>query len=292
MSQILFNQKLPLNFQPQKLDLAVTDLLQISRKKAQKMVDLGLVMVNHKRANRRSQMVKGEDFLQVLKLPEIENKNIEILFQNDQFLVINKPSGLSLEAKSNQLNQSLLPILKKQLKLQDLFLVHRLDTETSGCLIISKNEANQEEFLKKFKSKEIQKKYVAICLGLTDKTTGTIDKPLARVRAGVNKYHVDENGVWSKTDYKVLKSNFNEKMSLVELVPKTGRSHQIRVHLSSMGLPILGDKVYATISHSKQTLATHLMLHSLSITFDFAGQKYELTAKYDPEFVKIRDQYL
>lgn len=182
--------------------------------------------------------------------PEIKDLRDLILYQDQLIIVLNKPHGIPVHGGP-----------KKGESLEDYFetvrfdykemprLAHRLDRDTSGCLVLGRNDRALRKMGKLFESGQVKKTYWAIAAGKwTHGDSGTIDRPLAKIKlpkgwsmqpAG----HGDPTAQSAITDFKVLK-RINDDLTLVELYPQTGRTHQIRVHLQYLGCPILGDWLY------------------------------------------------
>ncbi len=168
--------------------------------------------------------------------PKEYNMEIEVVYEDDYFAVINKPAGIPVSGNQYRTIQNALLGTIKTSQEEDALRwpkpVHRLDSPTSGLLIIAKTARALVKLGQQFEGKQIQKKYCAIVIGKTHES-GAIDFEI--------------EGLKSKTNYKLIRfvpSLRNEFLSLVELFPKTGRTHQIRIHLSQLGYPILGDKIY------------------------------------------------
>ncbi len=201
-------------------------------------------------------------------LEDKKKQEIPILYQDEFLLVINKPVGVTSAQKE----------LEKLLNLKVL-LVHRLDKLTSGLLILAKTKEAQAGLEKLFFNKEIEKHYLAIVHGQLIKPRGVIDKPLSlkkRYDGGV-LYKTSQYGKSAVTSWEKVTGTKNETLLLLK--PKTGRTHQIRVHLDSIGRPIMGDPQYGT----KITSTLHvprLMLHARKISFNhpLLNKKIEIIA--------------
>ena len=193
----------------------------------------------------------------------------------DDFLALNKPSGLPVQGGSKitkHIDGLLEPAFGKGKK---FFLVHRLDRDTTGALLVAKNRIYAKKFSNYFKDNKITKKYLAIVCGKLEDKKGVIDLPLLKAKvSNEEKVIVDyDKGLKSVTKFKLLGSH--ENFSFVLLSPVTGRTHQLRVHLSELGFPILGDKKYGgvTVLNFKEDQRATLQLHCLQLIFPYKLNK-------------------
>lgn len=212
--------------------------------------------------------------------PEIIKKiKNAIIFQDENLIVIDKPSGLAVQGGSG-INFSVddaLPFLKFD-EVQTPKLVHRLDKDTGGLLLIARNRAAADILTEGFRNKKISKVYLALVKGILSKKEGKIDIALTKKYHGEEeKTYPDQSGKEAITYFKVLKSSERLNCSLLELRPITGRTHQLRVHCKEIGHPIIGDGKYGGKSAFGEGLPNRLCLHSYQITIDdFFGKKLDL----------------
>lgn len=202
---------------------------------------------------------------------------LETLYEDKNVLVVNKPAGLLSMAKGQ---------FTEEPTLEDYgLLVHRLDRDTSGVVILAKNEDTRAFLQRQFQERKTHKTYIAIVLGRPKLDTALIDLPIARNLKRPTTFLVDPKGKPAQTSYKVLESN--NKYSLLELKPVTGRTHQLRVHLRYLNCLILGDPVYG----NDKTPKTRLFLHAASLEITIPGtphnQRKTFTAPLPEEFTKI-----
>lgn len=278
-----------------RLDKFLCKKLDISFGLAQKLIRQKKVHVNNRSAEFSYKVAAG-DVLEIdstlkdryQKSPKLisssEKKKFfdSIIYQDDSIIVINKPSGIAVQGGS-KIKTSIDDIVKEQ-KWQ---LVHRLDRDTSGLLLIAKNSTSAEHLINKFKDKQIKKTYLALVLGIVKKDSGTIDIALIKKHDGkIEKVFADQkNGKKAITDFKVIK-RFSD-FSLLELQPVTGRTHQIRVHLKEIGYPIINDVKYGGMKVKRRDIADSLCLHSFKIGFRNQNNK-NIALKTDfPNFVKV-----
>lgn len=193
------------------------------------------------------------------------NIPLNIVYEDECLLIINKPPNIAIHPSMLHYDNSLSNGVKYYFNLIGLHKkirpVNRLDRNTSGLVIFAKNEYVQEFLIKEMQSKTFSKEYLAILEGTLDKKQGTINAPIARKKDSIIERCIDNSGDNSITHYKVLKEFDN--FSLVNFKLETGRTHQIRVHSSYIGHPILGDDLYG----NKSNLINRQALHSYKISF-------------------------
>lgn len=185
--------------------------------------------------------------------------NLNIVFEDDWLLIINKPAGIAVHPSILHYSDSLCNGirfyfdkigLKKKVRP-----VNRLDLNTSGLVVFAKCEYIQECLISQMKNNEFKKEYLAVCNGIFEKKSGTINLPIARKENSIIERCISEDGQPSITHYEVLKEFDN--YSLVKCSLETGRTHQIRVHMSAIGHPLLGDSLYGSISDLIDRQALH-----------------------------------
>lgn len=208
-----------------------------------------------------------------LDVPKRETPpDLKPLYEDDNVIVLNKPAGLLSMAKGEFTTEP---------TLEDYgLLVHRLDRDTSGVVILAKNEATQSYLRKQFQDRKTHKTYYAIVEGRPKLDEAKIDLPIERSIKSPTTFIVSPSGKPSVTFYKVLKSD--DKYSLLELKPITGRTHQLRVHLKYLGHPILGDRVYG----DKEAKRLFLHAGSLEITIP-GGERKIFEAPLPKEFENV-----
>lgn len=214
---------------------------------------------------------------------KIENKNLDILYEDDDLIIINKePFMVTHTAKDDSegtlLNYLLSYFHDNNIKRKVRF-INRLDRDTSGIVVASKNSFAQDKISAEFRD-VVEKKYLAICQGIFDEKEGTIDAPIATSEDNIRREVNYVIGKKSITSYKVIEEYDN--MSLVLLTLHTGRTHQIRVHLSHLGHPIIGDSLYG----KKSDLINRQALHSYSIKLKLPrnNKEIEIFAKPPEDF--------
>jgi 23S rRNA pseudouridine1911/1915/1917 synthase len=237
-----------------RIDVFLAAELDYTRSYIKKLIVDGLVFVNGKTV-KPSYKVKENDEV-VLNIPEAEkidvlpeNIPLDILYEDDDIIVINKPQGMVVHPApgnySGTLVNALLYHCKNLSGINGILrpgIVHRLDKDTSGVMVVAKNDKAHISLSNQIKERSVFKKYVAIVEGVIKDEEGKIEAPIGRHPVDRKKMAVIEDGRYALTLYKVLE-RFKEN-TLVEAVIKTGRTHQIRVHMAYIGHPIVGDHVY------------------------------------------------
>ena len=272
-----------------RLDKVLVSILGESRSQVSKLIKIGAVKVNGKNISKSSNIVEEGDVVEYLlpKVKQSESKKIdfdvEILYEDDDILIINKPAGLVVHPAPS-LNEATLVdwLINKGISLSTLAgeerhgIVHRIDRGTSGVLAIAKNNNAHRVLAEELKSKEMGRFYLAI-IDKPLKNDITIDKPIARNPHNRLKMAIIENGREAKTDFIKISQAINSESELIGAKLYTGRTHQIRVHLSSIGRHILGDKVYG----SKKALDdTRVFLHAyiMRLTHPVNGKQLIINA--------------
>lgn len=258
----------------------------ISRSLWQKYIKAGYVSVNSKVVTTPKFEVDETDEI-ALDLPEKEQADVDlpILYEDDDVIVVNKPSGLLTHAKGGLSDESTVAeiIRPKTSFATDTDrpgIVHRLDRDTSGLLIIAKNPESAAHLQRQFAERTAKKTYIAITDGKPKLNAAKIDLPIGRNPSAPSTFRIDPNGKPAQTTYHVLAEN--DAQSLVELKPTTGRTHQLRVHLTHLNAPILGDRVYGKSSDCR------MMLHAqkLEITLP-SGERKVFEAAIPDEFKRF-----
>ncbi|MFZ1742223.1 MAG: RNA pseudouridine synthase [Pontixanthobacter sp.] len=198
---------------------------------------------------------------------------IPIVFEDGEALVINKPAGLPVDPPRN--GGTCLADYYEGLKLgfhRMPVAVHRLDTDTSGCLLLARNPKAVKRFARAFEERLVTKRYLGIISGELDEQEGTIDLPLGKISSAEQGWRMvhDPDGKPSVTHWKVLA--VKDGNSLIEFRPETGRTHQIRIHAATgLGTALLGDPVYGPV-HGENFGAKRTMLHAAAITVERGGK--------------------
>lgn len=290
MIEVLENEKV-------RIDNYLSDKLDISRSKVQKLIKDGNVLVNGQSVNVSYKVKIGDVIEYSLDLNEDtditpEDIPIDIVYEDADLLVINKASGMVVHPAPGHYTGTLVNALLYRFNLNSgeanrPGIVHRLDKDTSGLMLVAKNEFTHEKLSEMISKKDVERKYLAIVDGLIKHDTGTIDAPIGRDTNNRQKMAVtDVNGKDSITHFKVLERFDNN--TFIECILETGRTHQIRVHMNYIGYPINNDPLYG---RGKATEFGQ-MLHSYSIKFNHPRTGKELSFRVDPpkEFMDKLDE--
>ena len=210
------------------------------------------------------------------------HSDIEVIYEDDSILAVNKPAGLLTTPGRGENKQDCL-VSRAQLSHPDVLVVHRLDMDTSGLILFARNKTQQALLSQLFAQREIAKTYQAICYGVVEQDEGTIELPLITDWPNRPKQKVDhEQGKVALTRFSVTERNVSCAQTRLALYPLTGRSHQLRVHLQSIGHPIVGDRLYAE-PHIQQE-HTRLMLHASNLQFTHPVTQKMLDLSCSPPF--------
>ena len=203
-----------------------------------------------------------------------------LLYRDGLMLVIDKPAGLPVHAGpgSGDNLENYFDALKFGLP-RSPTLAHRLDRDTSGCLVLGRHPKALRKLGKLFSDGKVEKTYWALCKGVPEKLSGTIDAPLKKEQRGKGwRVEIADDGQPARTTYRVLAQK--DGLSFIEAKPKTGRTHQIRVHLASIGAPILGDPQYGDLSAEER--AQPMMLHAQRVIVPISKNKEPVRIDAEP----------
>ena len=262
-----------------RLDEYVKNKFDVSRSKAQKLNADNLVLVNKEHKN-NSYIVEENDIVELIENKEYipskfksENIPLDIVYEDKDLVIINKPSGMVVHPASGNYENTLVNALIYRYNLDDTNvrsgIAHRIDKDTSGLVIVAKNDKTLELLTDMFKNKEIKKTYVAIVDGVINNKSATINAPITRDVKDRKKMMVGKDGKNSITHFYVLKTFKNN--TYISLNLETGRTHQIRVHMAYIGHPVTNDKVYG-----KENTSFGQYLHASKLEFIHPITKKEI----------------
>ncbi len=248
---------------------------EMTRSHLKKLIDAGNILLNGKKCKAGEKLKEGDvvsyDFEEVKPLNvSAENIEFEIVYQDQDIIVINKPQGLVVHpcssTKSGTLVNGLLYKIKDLSGINGVLrpgIVHRLDKNTSGLMVVAKNDLAHISLAKQIKDKTCKRQYLALCEGVFGKPDGKIETFIERSKSDRKKMAVSEKGKIAITNYRVIKVFPNSRKSLVEFSLETGRTHQIRVHCKMINHPIIGDDVYGKADKR----LNGQLLHSYKMSF-------------------------
>ena len=299
------NLKVDANNDQRRLDnFLIYKFPNLPKSKIYSMIRKGEIRINSKRCKAQTKISLGDEirlppYLESEKRdnnfknlpPKIEKliKNA-IIFDDDDFIVINKPEGISVHGGSGQ-KFSLIDGVRSIYSSNDIDLCHRLDKETSGCIVLSKNKLFLKHFNGLLRTKKITKTYLAIICGKLKKSMTVTDKLIARRRNNIKTSLVDDSGKEALSIFNPIKIYKN--YTLVEIEILTGKLHQIRAHAESIKHPVLGDFKYGNINLFKEFYRLNptfkrLALHSQSIAFlNIDDQQHLFVADLSDDFQRV-----
>ena len=254
-----------------------------SRSTWQKYLEAGYVSVNGVVETSAKRLLDEDDEVttHIPAQPTHDDHTLPIVFKDDNVIVINKPVGILSHSKGAMNDEFTVADFFRRYSTYHLEtnrpgIIHRLDRDTSGILIGALNDNTATLLGRQFSDRKVKKTYMAVVDGILKQPEALIDLPIGRNPKSPSQFRVDPNGKAAQTVYKVIKTDGEH--SLVELRPRTGRTHQLRVHMAHLGTPIHGDKVYGKA-------ADRLYLHAAALEITIPeGQRRTFTAATPPEF--------
>lgn len=280
-----------------RIDSYLASKLDISRSKIQKLIKENKILVNDKETS-SSYKVELDDTITINDELDFsidikgEDIPLDIVYENDDLLVINKPSGMVVHPAPGNYSGTLVNALVGRFNLSNdeirPGIVHRLDKDTSGLMLVAKNDWAHDKLSEMIKDRIVKRTYIALVEGVINHETGTIDAPIGRTMENREKMMITEiNSKEAITHFRVLKRF--KKHTLIECQLETGRTHQIRVHMSYINHPVVNDPVYGK-KVSNNTFGQ--LLHSTKISFPNPrdGEMLSFEKVAPEEFYKIMDE--
>ena len=264
---------------------------EMSRVAIQRLIESKKILVNEKQTKPSYRIQENDKItLEEEEPQEVEIKAqdipIPIIYEDEDIIVVNKPKGLVVHPANGNpdgtLVNAIMAICKESLsgiggEIRP-GIVHRLDKDTSGILIIAKNDKAHINLSEQIKNHQVKKTYIAIVRGIVKENQATINMPIGRSPKDRKKMAVIKNGKVAITHFKVLERFVKDNCSLLEVQIETGRTHQIRVHLSEIGYPIIGDSTYSSGKNKWKIEGQCLHAKSLEFTHPTTGRKMKLEA--------------
>lgn len=269
----------------------------ISRSMVQKLIEQKNIKVNGKET-KHSYKLKLNDEIEIF-VPEAKEIDLKaqdiplnVIYEDNDIIVINKPKGMVVHPANGNPDGTLVNAVMNKCKdsLSGIGgeirpgIVHRLDKDTSGAIIVAKNDKAHIALSEQLKNHEVKKTYLALVRGIIKENEATINMPIARSKKDRKKMDVDKDGKEAITHFKVL-GRYKNKYTLLQINLETGRTHQIRVHLSHIGYPIIGDEVYSNGKNEWNVIGQCLHAWKLEFIHPITGKKISLEAEI-PEYLK------
>ncbi|MBR6253233.1 MAG: RluA family pseudouridine synthase [Clostridia bacterium] len=271
----------------------------ISRSLAQKLINDERILVNDK-PNKTSYKVKLND---IIFIPDDANATtsegiikedipIDVLYEDDDILVVNKPKNMVVHPGSGVNSGTLVNAIVGKYDLsvgsEDFRpgIIHRLDKDTTGCLVVAKNNKAHDSIAKQIQDRTTKKIYIALVKGIISENKGVIDMPIGRSKTDRKKMEATKDGKEAHTEFTVLE-RYKEGYTLVEVLLKTGRTHQIRVHMAKIGHPVVGDSTYSSGKNPFGVNSQMLHSHILGFVHPTTGNYVEFIAPLPAYFTEI-----
>ena len=264
---------------------------EFSRARLQKLIKQGYISVNGCVARASQKLNVGDNICVVLPPPEqvslvAESIPVDVVYEDDDLLVVNKPAGLVVHPSPGHTAHTLVNALLARCPGLSNFgdvmrpgIVHRLDRDTSGLMIIAKNSSAQQYLINQFKTRSVSKGYLVLVKGELTPNQGIIDAPIGRDPSNRKRMAVVAGGRQARTRYKV--KEYVGDYTLLDVNTETGRTHQIRVHLSAIGYPVVGDPVYGV----RSVFVNRQFVHAYRLSFRLPadGKYHEFTCELSPD---------
>ncbi|WP_277656241.1 RluA family pseudouridine synthase [Seleniivibrio woodruffii] len=258
----------------ERLDAFIASNSDISRSHAEKLIAEGQVTVNGSPREKKYKVKAGDDISVVIppeKMPDMTpvEMNLKVVYECEHYAVIDKPAGVTVHPAHGTGADTIVNGLLHQFDIKDdndvrPGIVHRLDKDTSGLLLVAKNREAREKLSRMFADRTVDKKYLAVCAGVPKKMNFIAEFPIGRSRKDRKKMAVEDGGKYAKSEITVLK--LLKGAFLAEVKIYTGRTHQIRVHMSHLGYPLAGDSVYGNRISTAMPI-NRQALHSWHLSF-------------------------
>ena len=274
-----------------------------TRSNLKNMIENEQVLCNEKLVTKAGTVVKKGDVISIVLSPKVTNEQaipedipLDVVYEDNDLAVINKPQGMTVHpAVGNWTGTLVNALLFKYKTMSDTNgnirpgIVHRLDKDTSGLMVVAKNNKAHVALAEQIANKTCHREYIALVEGNVKQETGDIVQPISRDKKDRLRMAVDPNGKYAKTHFEVLE-HFDTAYTLVKWVLSTGRTHQIRVHAKWLGHPIVGDPVYGF--HKQKFALNGQLLHAVRLEFvhPTTGKKMQFEAPLPLYFANVLDK--
>ncbi len=281
-----------------RIDKFVAEKLDISRSRVQKLIEDGFVTIDGMAVKDSQKVAAGQ--VVMVEIPdakpvkiEAEDIKLDILYEDDDVLVVNKPKGMVVHPANGNQTGTLVNAVMAHCKdnLSGINgeirpgIVHRIDKDTSGVLVIAKNDKAHISLAAQLKEHSMTRVYIAIARGVFKESSGVIDAPIGRNPNDRKKMSVVKNGRHAVTHYKVIKQL--DDCTILEVRLETGRTHQIRVHMAYIGHPLLGDFIYSSGKNKYGFVGQALHAKTLGFIHPSNGKYMEFSSSLPEEFEKL-----
>ena len=285
-----------------RLDKYLMNSLDISRSKAQKLIDNGNVLVNSNVA-KASYSVRIGDKIDILSMDEeeypleAENIPLDIVYEDEYLLVVNKPSGMVVHPGNGNYNHTLVNALMYHCNNLSTVngdvrpgIVHRIDADTSGLLLVAKNDMVHNDLASQISEKSVVRKYISLVHGVINEDTATIDAPIGRDKNNRKKMCVTgDNSKDAVTNIRVLERYSDA--TLIECILETGRTHQIRVHMNYINHPVVNDPVYGYNRMDDKEFGQMLHAKEIGFVHPITKEFMDFTVEPPVKFMEILEVY-
>lgn len=278
-----------------RIDAYLSEKLEdMSRVTVQRLLSNGKILVNHKIVKSSYKVQEGDKIQIEEEIPveislKAQNIPLEVIYEDKDIIVVNKPKGMVVHPANGNPDGTLVNAIMAMCKgsLSGIGgeirpgIVHRLDKDTSGIIVVAKNDKAHINLSEQIKEHRVKKTYIALVRGIVKENEATINMPIGRSEKDRKKMAVTKKGKEAITHFRVLERY--DKYTLLQVNIETGRTHQIRVHLSQIGYPIVGDEVYSNGKNEWNIKGQCLHAKSLEFTHPITGEKMYLEARL-PEY--------
>ncbi len=272
------------------LDFYCKAMPHISKEIWKEKIESGILTIEGKPVKIDRIVKTGEKTSHYTK-PQTEpniNTNIELIEWNNDFIVINKPAPLPIHPGGRFEHNSLIEILKIAFREENFKLVHRIDANTTGLVVIARNSITANEIIEQFKKQSVKKEYLVLVEGVLSKKSFTLEEMISKKRTPAGGRKVSKDGKKASTHITILKRYPKKNQTLLSVVPHSGRTNQIRIHLANAGYPIVGDIGYKKSDYFKNNPLTYeedcLFLHAWKLTFHINNENLLFMAPVPAKF--------
>ena len=291
-------QELNVDEKDKRIDTYIAEKIDISRATTQRLIEEEKILVNGKKT-KASYKVKLNDKITIQEEKPKETKiiaqdiPIDVLYEDNDIIVVNKPKGMVVHPANGNPDGTLVNAILSKCRgtLSGIGgeirpgIVHRLDKDTSGVIIVAKNDKSHINLSQQIKDHKVEKTYIALVRGIVKENEASINMPIGRSKKDRKKMAVTSNGKQAITHFKVIERFLKSNVTLLEVKIETGRTHQIRVHLSEIGYPIIGDAVYSKGKNEWNIQGQCLHAKSLKFKHPTTNKEMKIEAPL-PEYLK------